>query len=75
VERPRQAKDRAILLLIRREWERRVVESLDALSPIVQEESARRATETAAEPMVPASPARHLREPVPGPIRYVDAPG
>ncbi|HEY7940894.1 MAG TPA: DUF2652 domain-containing protein, partial [Candidatus Limnocylindrales bacterium] len=60
--RPRSAKDRAVLGMIRREWERQVNASLDALVPLAGE-AARRAADAPEEPAVPVSRGRFLDEP------------
>ena len=63
VQRPRSAKDRAILGVIRGEWERRINASLDALGPLARDEAARRAADAPAEAPVPASRGSFLDAP------------
>ncbi|HTS15187.1 MAG TPA: DUF2652 domain-containing protein, partial [Candidatus Sulfotelmatobacter sp.] len=50
VARPRTAKDRGILGMIRGEWEKQVNASLDALGPLAGDEALRRAAEAPVEP-------------------------
>lgn len=75
IARLRSAKDRAAVEPLAPMLEEMVRAGLDALEPILADEMAAR-TSTAAEarePEVPRSEGRHLREPLPGPIVYVDS--
>ena len=65
--RPRSAKDRAIVGIIRGEWEKQVNASLDLLGPLARDEAARRTADAPAEPTVPASRGRFLDAPAKGP--------
>jgi hypothetical protein len=64
-ERPRSAKDRAIVEAVLPHFEPGIRVGIEALRPLLVEEVARRAAEDAIpEPALPASEGRFLREPV-----------
>jgi hypothetical protein len=64
-ERPRSAKDRAIVEAVLPHFEPGIRTGVDALRSLLVEEVARRAAEVAIpEPALPASEGRFLRQPV-----------
>ena len=70
-ERPRSAKDRAIVEAVLPQFEPMIRAGAEALAPVLAEEMARRAGEDVTgvpEPSVPASAGRFLSEPVDGSV-------
>jgi uncharacterized protein YndB with AHSA1/START domain len=66
-ERPRSAKDRAVVEVLLPQFEPMIRAGAEALVPVLEEEMARRASEdvlSVPEPVVPASAGRFLTEPV-----------
>jgi hypothetical protein len=73
--KPRGLKDRAVLTAVAPMMRKAIVDGIGRLRPLIEADLAERAARSATEPVEPAlrpSEGRHVREPVLGPIAYVD---